>query len=51
VLNLSILLEESARNHAEHTALVPGEPAVGYAEVDAQANRVAGLLTARRRTR
>ena len=47
MLNLSALLEDSARNHPEHVAIVAGEQRLTYAEVDAAAGQVAGLLVAR----
>jgi long-chain acyl-CoA synthetase len=47
MLNLSILLEDSARNHPERTAVVLGEQRLTYAQVDAAANQVANLLVAR----
>jgi long-chain acyl-CoA synthetase len=47
MLNLSILLEDSARNHPERAAVVLGEQRLTYAQVDAGANQVANLLVAR----
>ena len=47
MLNLSILLVDSARNHPERTAVVLGETRLTYAQVNAAANQVAGLLAAR----
>jgi long-chain acyl-CoA synthetase len=47
MLNLSILLEDSARTHPERTAVVLGEQRLTYAQVDAAANQVANLLVAR----
>ena len=47
MLNLSILLEDSARNHPERTAVVLGETRLTYAQVNAAANQVAGMLVAR----
>lgn len=45
MLNLSILLEDGARNHPGHVAIAFGDERWTYAEVDAEANRVANLLT------
>jgi long-chain acyl-CoA synthetase len=47
MLNLSILLEDSARNHPERVAVVLGDQRLTYAQVDAAANQVANLLVAR----
>jgi long-chain acyl-CoA synthetase len=47
MLNLSILLEDSARNYPERVAVVLGEQRLTYAQVDAAANQVAGMLVAR----
>ena len=47
MLNLSIVLEDSARRHPDRPALVLGERALTYADVDATANRVANLLRSR----
>jgi long-chain acyl-CoA synthetase len=47
MLNLSILLEDSARNHPERTAVVLGETRLTYAQVNAAANQVANMLVAR----
>ncbi|HET6532376.1 MAG TPA: long-chain fatty acid--CoA ligase [Actinoplanes sp.] len=47
MLNLSILLEDSARHHAERTAVVLGETRLSYAQVNGAANQVANLLVAR----
>jgi long-chain acyl-CoA synthetase len=47
MLNLSILLEDSARNHPERTAVVLGPTRLSYAQVDAAANQVANLLVSR----
>ncbi|MFI8454799.1 long-chain fatty acid--CoA ligase [Kitasatospora sp. NPDC085464] len=47
MLNLSVLLEDSARNHPDRDALVLGSTRLTYAEVDAAANRVANLLVER----
>ncbi|MDN3357268.1 long-chain fatty acid--CoA ligase [Actinomadura sp. DC4] len=47
MLNLSTLLEDSARSHPEQVAVVTGEQRLTYAGVDAAARQVAGLLVAR----
>ena len=47
MLNLSIVLEDSARRHPDRPDLVLGERALTYADVDATANRVANLLRSR----
>ncbi|MUM34216.1 long-chain fatty acid--CoA ligase, partial [Mycolicibacterium sp. CBMA 361] len=47
MLNLSVLLEDSARNYPCRTALVLGENRLTYAEVDAAASQVANLLAER----
>jgi long-chain acyl-CoA synthetase len=47
MLNLSILLEDSARTYPERTAVVLGETRLTYAQVDAAANQVANMLAAR----
>jgi long-chain acyl-CoA synthetase len=47
MLNLSILLEDSARTHPERAAVVLGDQRLTYAQVDAAANQVANLLVAR----
>jgi long-chain acyl-CoA synthetase len=47
VLNLSVFLEDSARSYPERVAVVQGEQRLTYADVDAAAGRVAGLLVAR----
>ncbi|GIM92274.1 long-chain-fatty-acid--CoA ligase [Paractinoplanes toevensis] len=47
MLNLSVLLEDSARNYPERVAVVLGETRLTYAQVDAAANQVAGLLVER----
>lgn len=44
MFNLSVVLEDSARTVPDHPALVLGETAMTYAEVDAAACRVAHLL-------
>ena len=47
MLNLSVLLEDSARRYPDRDALVLGKTRIGYGELDARANRVANLLIAR----
>jgi long-chain acyl-CoA synthetase len=47
MLNLSILLEDSARTHPDRTAVVLGPQRLTYAQLDAAANQVANLLVAR----
>ena len=47
MLNLSILLEDSARHHPERAAVVLGEQRLSYAQVNAAANQVANLLVER----
>jgi long-chain acyl-CoA synthetase len=47
MLNLSVLLEDSARNYPERAAVVLGDQRLSYAQVDAAANQVANLLVAR----
>ncbi|MCZ4500569.1 MAG: acyl-CoA synthetase [Marmoricola sp.] len=47
MLNLSVLLEDSARNHPDRDALVLGETRLTYAQVNAAANQVANLLVER----
>ncbi|HEU4346899.1 MAG TPA: long-chain fatty acid--CoA ligase [Actinoplanes sp.] len=47
MLNLSILLEDSARNHPDRTAVVLGDTRLTYAQVNGAANRVAAMLVAR----
>lgn len=44
MLNLSLLLDDSARRYPERIALVHGERRLTYAELDAQASQVANLL-------
>jgi long-chain acyl-CoA synthetase len=47
MLNLSILLEDSARNYPERAAVVLGDQRLSYAQVNAAANQVANMLAAR----
>lgn len=47
MLNLSVLLEDSARNHPDRDALVLGETRLTYAQVNGAANQVANLLVER----
>ncbi|HET7173688.1 MAG TPA: long-chain fatty acid--CoA ligase [Nocardioidaceae bacterium] len=47
MLNLSVLLEDSARNVPDRDAVVFGEMRLTYAQVDAMANQVANLLVSR----
>ncbi|GIE97316.1 long-chain-fatty-acid--CoA ligase [Paractinoplanes rishiriensis] len=47
MLNLSVLLEDSARNYPERAAVVLGGQRLTYAQVEAAANQVAGLLVER----
>ncbi|BAL90545.1 putative acyl-CoA synthetase [Actinoplanes missouriensis 431] len=47
MLNLSVLLEDSARHHPDRAAVVLGPQRLTYAQVNAAANQVAGLLAAR----
>src|SRR3954467_3301821 len=47
MLNLSVLLEDSARHYPERAAVVLGEQRLTYAQVDAAANQVANLLVSR----
>ncbi|MCY9784068.1 long-chain fatty acid--CoA ligase [Nocardiopsis sp. EMB25] len=46
MLNLAILLEDTARERPDRTALVHGDVRISYAELDAWANRVANALVA-----
>jgi long-chain acyl-CoA synthetase len=46
VLNLSVLLEDSARKHPTRDAVVLGDTRLTYAQLDAAANQVANLLVA-----
>ncbi|WP_030442359.1 long-chain-fatty-acid--CoA ligase [Actinoplanes subtropicus] len=47
MLNLSVLLEDSARHYPERTAVVLGDTRLTYAQVDAAARQVAALLAER----
>ncbi|MFH9295002.1 long-chain fatty acid--CoA ligase [Streptomyces sp. NPDC017520] len=47
MLNLSVLLEDSARTHPDQDAVVLGTTRLTYAQVEAAANRVANLLVDR----
>src|SRR5689334_21161045 len=47
MLNLSILLEDSARQYPDRDALVLGDTRLTYAQVNAAANQVANLLVSR----
>ncbi|BBH71166.1 long-chain-fatty-acid--CoA ligase [Actinoplanes sp. OR16] len=47
MLNLSVLLEDSARHHPDRAAVVLGPQRLTYAQVNAAANQVASLLAAR----
>ncbi len=47
MLNLSMLLEDSARRHPERDAVVLGETRLSYAQVNAMASQVANLLVSR----
>ncbi|HWS34735.1 MAG TPA: long-chain fatty acid--CoA ligase [Actinoplanes sp.] len=47
MLNLSVLLEDSARRHPGRAAVVLGPQRLTYAQVDAAASQVAALLVAR----
>ena len=47
MLNLSMLLEDSARRHPDRDAVVLGETRLTYAQVNAMANQVANLLVSR----
>jgi long-chain acyl-CoA synthetase len=47
MLNLSVLLEDSARNHPDRDAVAAAGDRLTYAQVDAAANQVANLLAAR----
>jgi long-chain acyl-CoA synthetase len=47
MLNLAVLLEDSAREFPDRAAVVLGENGLTYAQVDAAANQVANALVAR----
>ncbi len=47
MLNLSVLLEDSARKYPTRDALVLGDTRLTYAQVDGAANQVANLLVSR----
>ncbi|MEU7111600.1 long-chain fatty acid--CoA ligase [Streptomyces sp. NPDC046182] len=47
MLNLSVLLEDSARTHPNRDAVVLGSSRLTYAQIDAAANQVANLLVDR----
>ncbi|WP_094270833.1 long-chain-fatty-acid--CoA ligase [Rhodococcus sp. OK302] len=47
MLNLAVLLEDSARRYPDRDALVLGDKRLTYAQVNAQANRIAHLLVSR----
>ena len=47
MLNLSTLLEDSARRHPDRDAVVLGATRLDYATLDAKANQVANLLVSR----
>ncbi len=47
MLNLSVLLEDSARTVPDRVAVVLGDTRLTYAQVDAAANQVANLLVER----
>src|SRR5215211_7798332 len=47
MLNLSVLLEDSARRYPDRVALVLGESRLTYRQVDAAASQVANLLVAK----
>ncbi len=47
MLNLSVLLEDSARRYPHRDALVIGDTRISYGELDARANQVANLLVER----
>ncbi|QNN54184.1 long-chain-fatty-acid--CoA ligase [Nocardioides mesophilus] len=47
MLNLSVLLEDSARRHPDRDAVVLGETRLSYAQVDAMSSQVANLLVSR----
>jgi long-chain acyl-CoA synthetase len=45
MLNLAVLLEDSARNVPERCAVICGETRLSYAEINAKANQVANALS------
>ena len=45
MLNLAVLLEDTARNVPERTAVICGDARLTYAEINAKANQVANALT------
>ena len=47
MLNLSVVLEDSARKHPTRDAVVLGDTRLTYAQVDGTANQVANLLVSR----
>ena len=47
MLNLSVLLEESARDYGDREAVVLGDTRLTYAQVNGAANQVANLLVSR----
>ncbi|MEV6387854.1 long-chain fatty acid--CoA ligase [Nocardia xishanensis] len=47
MLNLAVLLEDSAHRYPDADAVVLGAERIGYAELHARANQVADLLTSR----
>ena len=47
MLNLSTLLEDSARRHPDRDAVVLGDVRVDYQTLNAMANQVANLLVSR----
>ncbi len=47
MINLSVLLEDSARHHPDRTAVVLGATRLSYAQVEAGANQVANMLVDR----
>jgi long-chain acyl-CoA synthetase len=47
MLNLSVLLEDSARHYPDRSAVVLGDQRLSYAQVEAAANQVANLLVER----
>ncbi|WP_330230072.1 long-chain fatty acid--CoA ligase [Nocardia sp. NBC_00508] len=46
MLNLSVLLEDTARRNPDRDAVVAGDERLTYAQVDAAANQIANLLVA-----